>query len=168
MASTSYDILGQSIVSSLLVVVQDNDPFFNPSLLNFTGFSSNGFFYDDGVKTSTQASWFLEAQSPTRGPLPSFPTAALVLLSSTSLSIFDATNTSGLALWMQAVVENTSALANNFNNTLVGFTPSGLSYATGIISVIYTPDAGSTIQSTMVVNFDFTQDDVYLYVAVTP
>jgi len=64
-----------------------------------------------------------------------------------------------------------------------GFTPSGLSYADGIISITYTPDSGNqppalagspvpepqpgdSAQSHMVVSIDFSQDAAYVDVAL--
>jgi hypothetical protein len=165
----TYDYINQSIQSSLLILPKDNDPFFNPTQLALTGFAFDGFYYDGGVQTSAQASWFLEAQGAYRGPLQSFPEAALVLLSQVALTILDETNpNANLPLWMQFLLSDLSALANNFNGTLIGFTPSGLSYAAGVLAVTYLPDAGSTIQSSLAVNMDFVQDMVYLYVAVAP
>lgn len=176
----AYDYLNQSIVSSLLIVPKDNDSFFNPVSLGLTGYGFDGQLYDGGVLAiapfgpfqNLQASWFLEAQSAYRGPLPTFPKGALVLLSKTALTILDETNsvtTAGaLPLWMEFLLNDLYALTDNFDNTLIGFTPAGLSYAGGILVVTYIPDAGSTIQSAMAVNVDFTGDGVYLDVAVTP
>jgi len=168
----AYDYINQSIQASLLITPKDDDPFFNPVPLALTGFAADGFWYDGGVKTGTQASWFLEGEGPYRGPLQAFPAAALVLLSQVSLTILDVSNavteSSLLPLWMQALLGDSLALTNNFEDALVGFTPTGLTYAAGIVTVLYTPDAGSNIQSTMGVNFDFVKDSVYLYVAVTP
>ncbi len=168
----AYDFINQPIQASLLITVKDDDPFFNPGPLAITGFAADGFYYDGGVRTMTQASWFTEGEGPYRGPLQAFPAAALVLLSQVSLTILDVSNavqTSALLpLWMQALLGDSLALTNNFEDSLVGFTPSGLTYAAGILTVTYIPDAGSEIQSTMSVNFDFTQDSIYLYVAVSP
>src|SRR5271170_901221 len=152
----AYDYINQSIQSSLLIVPKDNDPFFFPAQLGLTGFAFDGFFYDGGVKTLTQASWFTEAQGPYRGILQSFPQGALVLLSVVSLTILDETNTT-LDLWMQFLLQDMQALTNNYlaaqsPNNLVGFTPTSLSYAGGVLTVKYIPDAGSTVQSTLAVN----------------
>jgi hypothetical protein len=176
----TYNYLNQAIQSSLLIVPKDNDPFFFPTQLALSGYASDGQLYDNGVLATApfgpfqalQASWFLEAQNPYRGPLPTFPRAALVLLSDVALTILDETNTattsSGLPLWIQFLLNDLNALTDNFENAVIGFTPTGLSYGGGILAVTYTPDAGSTIQSAMTVNVDFTGDGVYLDVAVTP
>lgn len=165
----AYDYINQSIQSSLLIVPKDNDPFFFSSALGHSGFGSDGFLYDGGVRLNQQASWFLESQGPYRGPLPSFPQGALVLLSEVALTILDETNpvttSSMLPLWMQFILSDFQALANNFNATLSGYTPLGLSYSAGVLSVIYIPDPGSSVQSTLAVNIDFSQDGCYLYVA---
>ncbi len=168
----AYDFINQPIQASLLITVKDDDPFFNPVALALTGFSADGFWYDAGVKTGSQASWFTEGEGPHRGPLQQFPQAALVLLSQVSMTVLDVSNavqtSSMLPLWMQALLGDSLALTNNFEDSQVGFTPSGLTYAAGIVTVTYTPDAGSAVQSSMAVNFDFTADSVHLYVGVTP
>src|SRR5271156_1625850 len=103
----AYDYINQSIQTSLLIVPQDNDPFYNPTQLALTGYGFDGNLYDGGVRAtavfvpyqSLQASWFTEAQSSYRGPLQSFPGAALVLLSQVALTILDETS-SELPLWI--------------------------------------------------------------------
>lgn len=188
-----YDYLNQSIQSSCLILPKDNDPFFNPVKLGHTGYAFDGQLYDGGVLvtssfgqgpygagtfgtgtfgpagffTSTLPSWFLEGQGAYRGSLATFPEAALVLLSPVALTILDETSFS-LPIWMQFLLSDQYALANNFNNTLQGFRPVDVSYASGKITVQYVPDAGSGVQSTMGVTIDFTLDSVYLYVAETP
>ena len=44
---------------------------------------------------------------------------------------------------MQFLLQDNNALANNFNGAVQGFLPSGVVYADGIVSVIYTPDSGN-------------------------
>src|SRR5271157_605277 len=160
----AYDYINQSIQSSLLIVPKDNDPFFFPVQLGLTGFAFDGFLYDGGVKTGTQASWATEGQGTYRGILQSFPQGALVLLSVVSLTILDETS-QNLDLWMQFILQDAQALTNNYlsadvPNNLIGFTPTSLSYAAGVLTVLYIPDAGSTVQSTLAVNMDFVQDAV--------
>lgn len=102
------------------------------------------------------------APTPYRGEQQPFPQQALLLLDSATLTILDATQP-GLPLWMQFLLHDQFALADNFNGQLNSWTPTGLAYADGVISVSYAPDPGSTfITSNMVVNIDFTQDKVYL------
>jgi hypothetical protein len=168
----AYDFINQQIQSSLLILPKDNDPFFNPTQLALTGFAFDGFYYDGGVRTGKQSSWFLEPQSTYRGILPSFPQAALVLISDVALTILDETNpvtmSSQLPLWMLFLLQDFQALANNFNSSLIGFTPVGLSYGAGILVVNCSPDPGSSIQGNLAINVDFVQDAVYLYTALHP
>jgi hypothetical protein len=85
---------------------------------------------------------------------------------------------------MLFILGDTFALANNWGGVLNGWTPTALTYADGVISVIYSPDAGNlamsppvfsppvspplnppSTNSIMVVTFDFSQDNVYLDIA---
>jgi hypothetical protein len=112
------------------------------------------------------ASWFLEATGPYRGGTATFPTAGLILLSKVALTILDEA-TSNLTLWMLFLLSNTFMLTNDFNDSVSGWTPNALTYADGVLSVIYEPDEGATdITSPMVVSMDFVQDRAYLDVAV--
>jgi hypothetical protein len=96
-----------------------------------------------------QASWWTEAQvgNPYRGDQQNFPTYGLVLLSPVSLAVLDqsvpVSVATALPLWMQFLLGDANALANNFNGATQGFLPSGVCYADGIISVTYSPDAGN-------------------------
>jgi len=170
-----YDYLDQSIQASALVQVRDDDSFYNPSL-GHTGFAADGTHYTAGVQDSVSgpiyASWFTEVPGAYRGTKAVFPSAGLILLSKVSLVILDET-TRALNLWAQFLLGDTLALTNNFENGTLGFTPRSLSYADGVISVTYEPDEGavnitpgSGPASAMVVTLDFTQDKVYLDVAV--
>jgi len=135
--------------------------------------------YVNGVQqtSSILASWYTEGAGSYRGILPTFPKAGLVLLSNVALTILDET-TASLNMWMQFLLADSFALANNFNGELNGWQPAKLAYADGIISVIYTPDSGNlsglaaddsgyNVNSNMVVNLDFAQDRVYIDVAVS-
>jgi hypothetical protein len=171
----AYDYINQEIQSSTLIVPKDNDPFFFPTQLAFTGYAHDGNLYDNGVRanaifppyTALQASWFTEPQGEYRGPLQTFPTASLVLLSKVAMTILDETQSS-LPLWMGFLLSDAFALTNNFENALIGFTPTIVTYASGKISVESVPDAGSAIQAITAIIFDFTQDSVYLYTAIPP
>jgi hypothetical protein len=64
-----------------------------------------------------------------------------------------------------------------FNAALNGWHPSGLAYADGVLSIVYSPDTGNqvgaygssySLTSNLIVNMDFAQDKVYLDVAVNP
>ncbi len=163
----AYDYINQSIQSTCLIEPKDIDSFYNPVTESHTGFAWDGTYYAAGVQqltngVPTYASWYTEGQNDYRGILPTFPQTGLVLLSKVALTILDG-STSTLTLWMQFLLHNDYALANNFNNSLNGWLPSGLAYADGILSVIYTPDGAGT--SNMVVNLDFTQDQAYLDIA---
>ena len=168
----AYDYLSQSILATMLIEMKDNDAFYNPSLQSsYTGYASTGQLFTGGQAQSDMASWATESSGAYRGTNPAFPTAALVLLSNTALTILDETN-SELNLWMQFLLSDSYALSNNFalgdplyasGQMLQGFQPRGLTYANGIISVIYSPDPGSvSINGTLVVNLDLAQDRVYL------
>jgi hypothetical protein len=167
MAVIPYDYIDQDIQATALVQIRDNDSFYNPSL-GHNGFAADGTRYTNGVQDAGPvfASWFTEGVGTYRGTSAPFPNAGLILLSKVSLVILDET-TRSLNLWMQFLLEDQNALTDNFNGGTVGFTPKGLLYANGIVSVTYKPDGGATdVTSQMVVTLDFTQDNVYLDVAV--
>jgi hypothetical protein len=174
-------------------------------VLSHNGFAWDGILYIGGVQQITMssppgpiyASWFTETDGPYRGTSSTFPQAGLVLLSRVALTILDETS-SALSLWMQFLLQSnllnnfpvsspplsppvdvpgSYALTDNFNSELNGWLPSGLAYADGVLSVVYTPDYGNqtgisadhtsyNIDSNMVVSIDFTTDSVYLDVAV--
>jgi hypothetical protein len=133
---------------------------------------------DSGVATPV-ASWYSEyinGGDAYRDDAATFPLAGLILLSPVSLVILNET-TGALNLWMQFLLADSFALANNFNGSNQGFYPQALNYADGVISVTYTPDPGNQpphpvplptdpAQSHMVVTMDFVQDKVYLDVAL--
>lgn len=174
----TYDYIDQEIVATTLIEPKANDSFYYPVNQGHNGFAYDGQLYTAGVLQSGQvASWHSEVSGPYRGPLPTFPTAGLVLLSKVALTILDE-STSALGLWMQFLLSDTYALANNFDGGLNGWVPAGLTYADGIISVTYNPDPGNQVgldavnstyglDSRMVVNLDFSQDTVYLDVATS-
>ena len=171
----AYDYLNQDIQASALILMRDDDSFYNPTLGHY-GFAADGTRYTAGVQDSVSgpvyASWYTELPSAYRGSKATFPNAGLILLSKASLVILDET-TRALNLWMQFLLADTLALTNNFENGTLSFTPRSLTYADGVISVIYEPDEGATditpgagAASHMVVTLDFTQDKAYLDVAV--
>jgi hypothetical protein len=161
------EYINQEIIATCLIQTSDIDSFYNPSALSHIGFASDGFYYTNGTKDSTrQASWFTEAPGSYRGTTAAFPAAGLILLSKTSLTILDET-TASLNMWMQFILQNSYFFTNNFNGGTLGFTPTGLSYADGIISVTYAPNPGSVdVTTSMVVSLDFSQDKAYLDVSV--
>jgi hypothetical protein len=155
------------------------------------------------------ASWYTEFASPTAsGPEPSrdfratFPTYGVILLSPVAMTILDESTpvpqSNELKMWMQFAIADGYMMTDNYTAYLPtlpsslcpppvpaiqGFTPSGLSYADGIISITYTPDSGNqpptlcgtpdpipqggdSAQSHMVVSIDFSQDAAYVDVAL--
>lgn len=179
----AYNYLNQSIQATCLIEPKDIDSFYNPITLGHTGFAWDGTLYSSGVQVQVSdspvyASWYTEGQNLYRGLEQSFPQAGLVLLSQVALTIFDTSN-DNLALWMQFLIQDQYALADNWNYALNGWLPSGVLYTDGVVSVTYIPDPGSetgisstsgayNVNSNMVVHIDFTQDKVYVDVAVQP
>ena len=184
----AYDYIDQSIMATCLIEPKDIDSFYNPITQNHTGFAWDGTYYVDGVQQLTEtsppsspplpvptyASWYTEGQSAYRGLLQTFPQAGLCLLSKVALSILDE-STAALTLWMQFLIQNQYALADNWNNALNGWTPSGVIYADGVVSVLYKPDSGNftgvdgatyNVNSNLVVHLDFVQDSVYMDMAI--
>lgn len=185
----AYDFIDQNIVASCLIQSHTDDSFYNPVVNLHTGYAFDGTYYAEGVPVAghPQASWFLEAVGQFRNNQTAFPAFGLVLLSPVSLVILNQSNSvaqaSALPLWMQFIFADNYALADNFNGSTQGFLPQSVCYADGIVSVTYSPDAGNqpdglthpiltppanppSAQSHMVVSIDFTQDRVYLDVAV--
>ena len=153
-----YDFIDQNIVASCLIQPHDDDSFYNPVRNLHTGFAFDGNHYTLGVVDgltspwvtnggNLQASWWAETGNPYRGDQKNFPTYGLVLLSPVSLVILDqaipVSVATALPLWMQFLLADNNALANNFDGAIQGFTPSSLCYADGIISVTYVPDLGN-------------------------
>ena len=184
MAVQAY--LTQSIIATTLIQARNIDSFYYPTSLNHTGFAVDGTYYINGVQQGVQtsppspiyASWYTEPEGNFRGELASFPSTGLVLLSKSAMTILDGSS-SALNFWMQAIIQDNYAFTNNFNGNPNGWTPSGLAYADGVLSIICTPDSGNNsnifsgedagnITSNMVIHFDFTADRVYLDVAVSP
>ena len=185
MAVVPYNYINQPVVATALIQLSDSDSFYFPQDNGHTGFAFNGSHYTDGVEDISPpvvASWYSEGSGPFRGSSAPFPSYGLILLGRANLTILDE-STRALNLWMTFLLNDSLMLTDNFalNNSnysppsLVGYVPSGLSYANGVISVIYTPDPGAedlTLSppggsaSTMVVNIDFSEDSAYLDVAV--
>src|SRR5271166_3926841 len=146
----SYDFIDQNIVASCLIQSHTDDSFYNPVANSHTGYAFDGNYYSLGsiVNGHRQASWFTAfGTNPYRGDQAAFPTYGLVLLSPVSLVILDQSKSvsqaSALPLWMQFILGDNNALANNFNFSLQGFLPQSVCYADGILSVTYSPDAGN-------------------------
>ena len=169
-----YAYISQPIVSTALIQQMDDDSFYFPEANLHNGFAFNGLSYTDGVQDfpTSYASWYLEGIGPYRGLLAQFPAYGLILLGRASLTILDE-STPALGLWMTFLMQDGLLLTDNFaigNSNyaadLQGFMPKGLAYANGVVSVVYSPDAGAeTISSNLVVNIDFSQNTAYLDVA---
>lgn len=152
MAVVPYNYIHQDIVSTALILPVSDDSFYNPTTTGHTGFAHDGALYNNGaaVVGPVLASWFTEPAGPYRGDGAPFPATGLILLSKVALTILDQSNET-LPLWMQFILGDNMALANNFstnnpnfaNQLLDGWTPNLLTYADGIISVTYVPDAGA-------------------------
>jgi hypothetical protein len=194
----SYDYLGQDIIATALIQPFDNDSFYNPVPLEHNGYGFDGHYYLAGVDLSAgyglepygtspygvarpTASWQAEytiAPNQFRGDQAAFPTYGLVLLSPAALTVLDEStpqvNANALVMWMEFLLNDTYALANNYNFTQQSFTPAGLAYANGKLSVIYNPDSGNlagaglppAANSHMIVTIDFSLDTAYLDVAL--
>ena len=170
-----YAYGNQPITATCLIQVSDSDSFYFPSQNGHTGFAANGSRYTAGAEDSppTVASWYTETPGPYRGTSSAFPAYGLVLLGRASMAILDE-STPALPLWMTFLFQDGLMLADNYAlgnpnyaTYLIGFLPVGLSYANGVISVIYSHDPGSEdVTSSMVVNVDFGRDTAYLDVAV--
>jgi len=189
MATIPYNYINQSMVASCLIQPKDIDSFYFPTSQSHTGYAWDGTLYSAGVQQAgpVYASWYSEGQGTYRGVLKTFPQSGLVLLSKVALTILDGSSLP-INLWMLFLLQNTLvdptsasptgfALVDNFNSELNGWSPSGLAYADGVLSAIFTPDYGNkslvssdstsfNVNSIMVINIDFSQDRVYLDVAV--
>lgn len=163
-----YDYLNQPVMTSLLCFQRDADSFFSPVALAHTGFAADGYHYTAGAKNQTQqASWFTESLNATRGPLPEFPTQALVIVNRASLAILDAT-TDVLELWMLFYLADQFAFCDNALDNLNGYLATAVTWANGLLSITLSPDAGSASQAVVVVTVDLVQDAVYADTPVTP
>jgi len=170
-----YAYGNQPITATALIQQSGGDSFYFPEDNGHTGFAANGSHYTAGAEDSppTVASWYTETPGPYRGTSPAFPAYGLVLLGRASMTILDE-STPVLPLWMTFLFQDGLMLADNYAlgnpnyaTYLIGFLPVGLSYANGVISVIYSHDPGSEdVTSSMVVNVDFGRDTAYLDVAV--
>jgi hypothetical protein len=160
---STYTIVNAPIINSLLIFEKDFDSFFAPATYEHTGYANDGFWYNQGfVNTGRVASWSSETPGSFRGENPSFPSSVLAVLGASSLILFDITENTP-ALWLTSLLGDSLALASNINQQVgVGYTPSDLSWANGLLSVNYVPDPGASLKTTITVTFDFTRDQVYL------
>jgi hypothetical protein len=179
MAVVLYNFMNQPILASALVQVSDSDSFYFPEDNGHYGYAFNGSHYTNGIQGSPPlvASWYSEGVGPYRGSSAPFPSYGLILLGRANLTILDE-STSALKLWMTFLLSDLLLLTDNFAlgnqnyspPALVGYIPSGLSYANGVISVVYSPDAGAEslvyppqpATSSLIVNIDFATDSAWL------
>lgn len=147
-----YNFIDQNIVSTCLIQAHTDDSFYNPVVNSHTGYAFDGSWYTLGVVDNAhiKASWFTEfGTNSFRGNQAAFPQFGLALLSPFSLSILNqgtsVAHAEDLPLWMQFLLGDNNALANNFDGSVQGFTPTTVCYADGIISVTYTPDSGNQL-----------------------
>jgi hypothetical protein len=157
---TQYDYLGQPVLTSMLCFQRDVDSFFNPTELGHTGFAFDGLSYTNGVAGTTKASWSTESQGDARGPLQSFPTQALVIVSRAVLSLIDAT-TPALNLWSLSYLADVYGFTDNPQQHAQGYLPSAVTWNNGLLTVTMSPDVGSSNLSPNVITFDFVQDAIY-------
>lgn len=159
----AYNILNQPVISSAVITARNDDAFFFPNRLSFTGFGFDGFWYNNGTRNNAiQASWATEAASATRAGTPSFPTNALVLISQASISIFDISSGT-LSFWMSFYKNDEYAFPTNFSTTSSSYSPSTVSFSTGLLSILLNPDAGSAEQAHAVLSIDFSQDTIMVF-----
>ena len=166
--SSVYAYLSQPVAASLSIAIRDDDSFFNPVRLGHTGYGFDGVYYTVGVPNTAQiASWSSEGVSATRGALASFPTAAVVLVSSASVSILDAT-TDSLNLWMLFYLSDGYALPNNFTGGSLSFTAGHATWADGMLSILLKSDPGAVTVPVASLTFDFSGDAVYVDYSLPP
>ena len=154
--SASSILITRPGVSSCIISPKDNDPFFNPVSMRHTGFAADGTMYNVGVPYPILASWFSEGTSSTRGSSAFFPSIGLALLSKVDLTIYDESNRN-LPLWMRFILADNLLLTNNHDGAH-GFTPSEVSYAQGVISLLCLPDPGIELKTNLVIGIDFSKD----------
>lgn len=163
-----YQFFQQSVTASLTIAAKDDDSFFAPVLYRHTGFAADGFYYNQGVVTTQQASWFTEPVSVQRGPGQAFPSYVLVLLSQASLSLMDLSNNT-VAMWMLFYYLDQGAFPNNFTQTVSSFSPQSLAWGNGRLSVVSSGDPGSPYAGVYsVLTLDFTTDQSYVDCALIP
>lgn len=161
--STVYTPLQQPVLASLTITVMDDDAFFNPTGLQFSGFAYDGFLYSNGVRVSPAqtASWYAEGPGAARGALATFPTVAVAVVSGGSLTILDATSGS-LVPWMVFYYGDTFAFPNNFQGVVESFSPASASWGAGMLTVSMTADPGSPVFPVAALTIDFSRDQVYI------
>jgi hypothetical protein len=155
----AYDYLDQPVLSSLIIQKQEMDSFFSPALLGHSGFSADGLYYVNGiVNPQLQASWYTETAGTERSSAQAFPDRTLVIASRASLALLSAVT---MELWMLFYLGDDKALRYNPTGVQLSYTPSGLSWANGLLTLNLTADAGDSTQAPYALTIDFTRDQVY-------
>jgi hypothetical protein len=156
----AYDYLNQPVLTSMLCFQRDADSFFIPAKLGHNGFAFDGLSYVNGVAGTTKASWSTEVPSDARGPLQSFPTQALIIVSRAVVAVVDAT-TPALNTWMLFYLADAYGFTDNSQGLAVGYLASAVTWNNGLLTVAMSPDAGSASVSPNLITFDFVQDSIY-------
>jgi len=73
--------------------------FAEPDRFLFTGYAADGWLWDRGVKTTTQASWATEAPSANRSSRADMPLSGVVAIGEDSWTVFDDAG----VMWMRAL-----------------------------------------------------------------
>lgn len=158
-------LYGNTIITSAVIREQADDPFFHPEL-GLNGFGYNGCQYQHGALTgTTRSEWWVEAQAGGdqlfRGSTSDFPAAALCLATTDAISILDITD--NMTMWMIFRQGAGCAYSTHFGlGDGALFIPASFSYASGLLSLLFTPKLGSTYTQPVTLNIDFTKDFIYL------
>ena len=157
---------GDKVFCSYLIRENSDDPFFHPVTKHLTGYAWDGTYYYHGVANPmVKAAWWSEATGggdmTTRGAIQNFPTSAIILVSEGSISILDLNDS--LNMWMIFKKKGGAVYSSTFGlDSVAILTPTSVGYSGGTISVTFTPQPGSVVVSTAILNIDFTQDTVML------
>jgi len=156
----AYDVTQQPVYTSLLCSMKDAESFFAPTALAHTGFAADGLAYTAGVLTGAPAaSWATEVTSATRGPLKTFPTETLVVVSHAALTLYDVTSNQ-MSLWMTFYLDDLFGYSSNPFGTITGYTPTSATWSNGYLSIVMAPDPGSA-SGPNVLTIDFVHDTIY-------
>lgn len=158
---------GSLVHCSCVAVPTETDLFFHPTYGGgLTGYAANGSHYTKGVENSLKkASWWNEAtgggDQTTRGALQPFPSASLILVTGGSISILNPAD--NLSMWMIFKKKEGNVYSDTYNlGNGTAFTPVGVNYDSGVISVSMEPQIGSTFGDKVTLCIDFANDFVFL------
>lgn len=176
-SGSSYDgeldkqLYGSSVICSCYICKDAEDPFYYPTAHSLTGYAADGLEYVNGVSNlGSYASWYSENHSEFRGSKRAFPDSALVVITDLSIGIYD--RDKGFDVWMIILRETYKAFpANIFANMQPGvlnkaiadgFRPSRVTYSSGVLSVLMSPDPGSQYTYPIVWHLDLSKDRMYV------